>query len=55
MARTIIVYAGWAPLVQAKQTAEKPFTRELGGLEDGFYMASDFDETPECFKMIFAL
>ncbi|MBO4320815.1 MAG: DUF2281 domain-containing protein [Treponema sp.] len=26
------------------------FSRELGGLEDGFYMATDFDETPECFK-----
>ena len=26
------------------------FSRELGGLEEGFYMAPDFDETPECFK-----
>ncbi len=36
-------------LLLAKK-AEKPFKRELGGLEDGFYMAEDFDETPECFK-----
>ena len=26
------------------------FTRELGGLEDGFYIAPDFNETPDCFK-----
>lgn len=37
-------------LIAKKQATEKPFTRELGGLEEGFYMASDFDETPECFK-----
>ena len=24
--------------------------RTLGGYEDGFYMAPDFDETLECFK-----
>ena len=28
----------------------EPFTRELGGYEEGFYMAPDFDETPDCFK-----
>ena len=27
-----------------------PFTRELGGFEEGFYMAPDFNETPDCFK-----
>ena len=32
------------------KTAEEPFSRKLGGLEDGFYMSPDFDETPECFK-----
>ena len=37
-------------LLAKKQAEEKPFTRELGSLESGFYMASDFDETPECFK-----
>jgi hypothetical protein len=26
------------------------FKRQLGGLEEGFYMSPDFDETPECFK-----
>lgn len=26
------------------------FSRELGGLEEGFYIALDFDETPDCFK-----
>ena len=26
------------------------FSRELGGLEEGFYIAPDFDETPDCFK-----
>ena len=26
------------------------FSRELGGLEEGFYIAPDFNETPECFK-----
>lgn len=36
----------------SKRTNEKAasFSRVLGGLEDGFYMTSDFDETPECFK-----
>lgn len=24
--------------------------RKLGGLEKGFWIADDFDETPECFK-----
>lgn len=28
----------------------KNFSRELGGLEEGFYIAPDFDETPDCFK-----
>ncbi len=38
-------------LLSQKMNAKKtPFTRELGGLEEGFYMAPDFDETPECFK-----
>lgn len=26
------------------------FSRELGGLEEGFYIAPDFNETPDCFK-----
>lgn len=26
-----------------------PFHRKLGGLEEGFFMAPDFDETPDCF------
>ena len=36
----------------SKRTNEKSssFSRALGGLEEGFYMAPDFDETPECFK-----
>ena len=29
---------------------EKPFSRPLGGLEEGFFMAEDFDDTPDCFK-----
>lgn len=37
-------------LLAQKKKAEKPFARQLGGLEKGFYMASDFDDTPECFK-----
>ena len=32
------------------KSLNKPFTRKLGGLEEGFYMAPDFDETPDCFK-----
>lgn len=28
----------------------KAFSRPLGGLEEGFFMAHDFDETPDCFK-----
>ncbi|MBR6198685.1 MAG: DUF2281 domain-containing protein [Spirochaetales bacterium] len=34
----------------AASANEKQFSRKLGGLEDGFWMADDFDETPECFK-----
>ena len=36
----------------SKRTNEKSssFSRALGGLEEGFYIAPDFDETPECFK-----
>ena len=26
------------------------FSRELGGFEEGYYMAPDFNETPDCFK-----
>ena len=37
-------------LLAKKTGAENSFKRELGGFEDGFFMASDFDETPECFK-----
>lgn len=37
-------------LLAQKKKQEKPFARQLGGLEKGFYMASDFDDTPECFK-----
>lgn len=43
-----------ANIIKQKTTsttsAEKRFTRKLGGLEDGFWMADDFDETPDCFK-----
>ena len=37
-------------LSQKTNSSESGFTRQLGGLEEGFYMAPDFDETPECFK-----
>ena len=38
-------------LISAKTNDENvPFTRELGGYEEGFYMAPDFNETPDCFK-----
>lgn len=33
---------------QVKQ--KKVAKRVLGGLEKGFWIADDFDETPECFK-----
>jgi len=36
--------------LQKKQAAEKTFARKLGGFEGEFYIAPDFDETPECFK-----
>ena len=34
----------------AKKEGGTAFCRKLGGLEDGFFMADDFDETPECFR-----
>lgn len=34
--------------VQPKKSSEPK--RKLGGLEKGFWIADDFDETPECFK-----
>ena len=34
----------------AEKESGKAFCRKLGGLEDGFFMTDDFDETPECFK-----
>ena len=37
-------------LSQKTGTKETVFTRKLGGLEEVFYMAPDFDETPDCFK-----
>ena len=37
-------------LSQKTNSNEPGFKRQLGGLEEGFYMAPDFDETPECFK-----
>ena len=37
-------------LSQKTNSNELVFKRQLGGLEEGFYMAPDFDETPECFK-----
>ena len=37
-------------LSQKTNSSEPGFKRQLGGLEDGFYMAPDFDETPDCFK-----
>jgi len=36
-------------LSQKTNSNEPGFKRQLGGLEEGFYMAPDFDETPECF------
>ena len=36
--------------VKPPETKEKPFERKIGGYEEGFYMAPDFDETPECFE-----
>ena len=43
-----------ANVIKQKNTAAvskgKVFTRKLGGLEEGFWMADDFDDTPECFK-----
>ena len=38
-------------LISVKSGEESTsFTRELGGLEEGYYMVPDFDETPDCFK-----
>jgi hypothetical protein len=37
-------------LSQKTNTNEPVFKRQLGGLEEGFYMAPDFNETPDCFK-----
>ena len=37
-------------LSQKTETNDTYFTRKLGGLEEGFYMASDFNETPDCFE-----
>ena len=37
-------------LSQKTNSSEPDFKRQLGGLEEGFYMAPDFDETPACFK-----
>jgi hypothetical protein len=39
-----------ALLSQKTNSSESVFKRQLGGLEEGFYMAPDFDETPDCFK-----
>ncbi|UTC83612.1 DUF2281 domain-containing protein [Treponema denticola] len=33
-----------------QNTAQKNIRRKPGGLEGKFYMAEDFDKTPECFK-----
>ena len=37
-------------LSQKTNSNEPGFKRQLGGLEEGFYMAPDFDETPDSFK-----
>ena len=37
-------------LSQKTNTNEPVFKRQLGGLEEGFYMAPDFNETPDGFK-----
>lgn len=37
-------------LSQKTKDKNDVFARELGGLEDGFYMSPDFNETPDCFK-----
>ncbi len=37
-------------LSQKTKNSDTVFTRKLGGLEDGFYIAPDFDKTPECFE-----
>ena len=39
-----------ALLSSKSENDSSTFSRKLGGLEDGFYMAPDFDETPDCFK-----
>ncbi len=45
------IYEKVKSLILAKgDTASSAFYRPLGGFEEGFYMAPDFDETPECFK-----
>ena len=43
------IYDKVKSLISAKSGDKSvPFTRELGGLEDGFYIAPDFNETPDC-------
>lgn len=37
-------------LSQKSQNNSESFSRKLGGLEKDFYIAPDFDETPDCFK-----
>ncbi len=37
-------------LSQKSKNVPETFSRKLGGLEQDFYIASDFDETPDCFK-----
>ena len=38
-------------LISSKTNAsQNSFSRELGVLEEDFYISPDFDETPECFK-----
>ena len=34
---------------EAKSKAQSAFVRPLGGLEKDFWIADDFDETPDCF------
>ena len=45
------IYDKVKSLISAKSGNQSvPFTRELGGLEEGFYISPDFNETPDCFK-----
>lgn len=38
------------PATNCSAQNKKRAKRKLGGFEEGFFMADDFDKTPECFK-----